>query len=312
MTMNQSWAFKVTDHAWKSSETLLRHLSDIVSKGGNFLLNIGPEADGTVPAPSVDALRAIGAWMAHHREAVHGTLGSPFPRRLPWGRVTRRAVAGGTRLYLHVWEWPADGQVLLPGLRSAPVQARLLADGVAVTARATDAGVVVTLPAAKPESLIPVVALDVAGDLAIDAPPPATDAQGRVILLPADAELAGPDDAKPVVEGFGEGAVITRLRDGAWRVRFHADLPHGGVWTLAMEVGTSAFNRLRITVGGDQGTASIRSVWATEKDAETLVERELGIFRLGSGTHSIEVRAELADVRPVRLGRLILTPVTRV
>ena len=311
MTMNQSWAFKVTDHAWKSSLTLLRHLSDIVSKGGNFLLNIGPEADGTVPAPSVESLRAIGAWMAVHREAIHGTQGSPFPRRLPWGRVTRRATEGGTRLYLHVWEWPADGTLLLPGLRSAPVAARLLAEGTAVTARTSDAGVVVTLPATAPAGPIPVVVVDLAGEPALDPPPPATDDQGRVVLLPADAELAGPDDAKPVVDGFGDGAVITNLRDGGWRVRFHGDLPHAGVWALSMEVGTAAFNRLRITVGGDQGTASVRSVWATEQDAETLVERELGVFRLGAGTHSIELRAELTDVRPLRLGRLVLTPLLR-
>ena len=264
-----------------------------------------------MPAPSVESLRAIGVWMAVHREAIHGTQGSPFPRRLPWGRVTRRATDGGTRLYLHVWDWPADGTLLLPGLRSAPGAARVLADGTPVSAQATDAGLVLRLPATAPAGLIPVVVLDLAGDLAIDPPAPATDAQGRVILVPADAELAGPDDAKPVVDGFGPEAVITNLRDGGWRVRFHADLPHAGIWALAMEVGTAAFNRLRITVGGDQGTASIRSVWATEKDAETLVERELGVFRLGAGTHSIELRAELTDVRPLRLGRLVLTPVGR-
>ena len=309
MTMNRSWAFKATDHDWKSADTLLRHLSDITSKGGNFLLNIGPAADGTVPAPSVETLRAIGAWMEVHHEAIRGTLGSPFPKRLPWGRVTRRAILGGTRLYLHVWEWPADGVVVLPGLRSVLVAACLLTDGRAVRAQATEAGVVVTLPTSAPVGPIPVVVLDLAGEPVLDPPGPTTDAQGRVVLLPADAELAGPDDAKPVVVGFGEQAVITQLRDGGWRVRFHAELPRAGIWAVALEVGTAAFNRLRVTVGGDQGTASVRSVWATEKDAETLIERELGVFRLGAGTHSIEVRAELTDVRPLRLGRLLVVPV---
>lgn len=75
-----------------------------------FLLNIGPRAEGSIPQKSIDRLEAVGRWMDVNGEAIHATQAGPFPRRLSWGRVTRKASEhGGTTLYLHVWDWPADG-----------------------------------------------------------------------------------------------------------------------------------------------------------------------------------------------------------
>ena len=64
MTMNTSWGYKHYDHNWKSSQTLIRMLVDIASKGGNLLLNVGPTAVGEIPEPSVERLQAMGKWMA--------------------------------------------------------------------------------------------------------------------------------------------------------------------------------------------------------------------------------------------------------
>ena len=89
MTMNDTWGFKSNDHNWKSLETLIRNLVDIASKGGNYLLNVGPTAEGQIPAPSVDRLKAIGRWLKVNGEAIHGTSASPF-KRLAWGRCTTR------------------------------------------------------------------------------------------------------------------------------------------------------------------------------------------------------------------------------
>ena len=82
MTMNDTWGFKSNGNNWKSTEELIKKLSDIVSNGGNFLLNIGPKADGTIPQPSVKRLGAIGAWMDVNGDAIYGTSASPF-HRLP-------------------------------------------------------------------------------------------------------------------------------------------------------------------------------------------------------------------------------------
>ena len=90
MTMNTTWGYSEHDHKWKSTETLIRNLIDIASKGGNYLLNIGPKGDGSVPQESVDSMKAIGAWMKVNGDAIYGTTASPF-EKLDWGRCTRKA-----------------------------------------------------------------------------------------------------------------------------------------------------------------------------------------------------------------------------
>ncbi|MEL7119127.1 MAG: alpha-L-fucosidase [Bacteroidota bacterium] len=111
MTMNDTWGFKKSDNNWKTEEDLIRKLIDIASKGGNFLLNIGPKANGEVPESSVKILKAIGDWMEVNSESIHGTTASPVEQP-NWGRYTKK----DNTIYAHVFEWPEEGKLSVKGI----------------------------------------------------------------------------------------------------------------------------------------------------------------------------------------------------
>jgi len=123
MTMNDTWGYKSYDNNFKSSEELIRKLVDIAGKGGNFLLNVGPTAEGLIPQPSVERLTAMGKWMKLNSESIYGTTASPIGKP-GWGRCTAKA----NRLYLHVFDWPTDGKLVVADLNSKVKGAYLLAD----------------------------------------------------------------------------------------------------------------------------------------------------------------------------------------
>jgi alpha-L-fucosidase len=108
-----------------SSRTECIHmLIDLVSKGGNLLLDIGPTADGRIPLIMVDRLLAMGRWLEVNGDSIHGTTASPFEGTLPWGRATRK----GDDLYLHVFDWPEDDILTVEGLATPITKATMLGD----------------------------------------------------------------------------------------------------------------------------------------------------------------------------------------
>lgn len=157
MTMNDTWGYNAYDHNWKSAETLLRNLIDIASKGGNYLLNVGPTATGRIPEASVERLRTMGRWLATNGDAIYETTASPFDTQLPFGRATRK----GSRVYLHVFDWPEDGSLNVPRLETPVRTAYLLADPqISVGVLEREDAVELRLPSAAPDSLAAVVVLE--------------------------------------------------------------------------------------------------------------------------------------------------------
>ena len=157
MTMNTTWGFKFYDDKWKSSETLIRNLIDIASKGGNYLLNVGPTAEGLIPAESVTRLSEMGRWMKTNSAAIYGTTASPFAKQLEFGRATSKP----GRVYLHVFNWPADGKLSVPAFGKTISRAYLLADlKQQLNISKSSDGAILQVPAKAPDAIATVIVLE--------------------------------------------------------------------------------------------------------------------------------------------------------
>jgi alpha-L-fucosidase len=164
MTMNDHWGWNKSDPDWKPLDVLVRNLIDVASKGGNYLLNVGPKADGTFPEQAVERLKGIGAWMGRHGEAIHGTQASPFDA-LAWGRCTVKRRGELTHLFLHVFERPVDGKLVLPGLGNEVNDAGwVYPPNTKLTVRREGSDVIVELPPELPDPIASVVQLCVRGE----------------------------------------------------------------------------------------------------------------------------------------------------
>lgn len=169
MTMNNHWGWNKFDKEFKSTEDLIRKLVDVASKGGNLLLNIGPKADGTFPQESIERLAGIGRWMDVNGESIYETTESPFAE-LAWGRCTKKVDGKKTTLYLHVFDWPADGKLVLGGLQSKVKKAFLLANKKSLKATSCEDGVIIDVPKKPLDVIDTVIVLIVKGAIEIKNP----------------------------------------------------------------------------------------------------------------------------------------------
>ncbi len=165
-TLNETWGYSRHDNNWKKTDEVIRRLVTIVSKGGNYLLNVGPTGLGIIPDPSVEILNAVGDWMQQNSESIYGTSPSPFPYDLPWGYSTRE----GNRLFLHVFDWPENGRLSLSGLNNeVEIAYSLLNPEVALSVeRDETGGLSIDLPAEQPDAINSVIVLEIDGDPDID------------------------------------------------------------------------------------------------------------------------------------------------
>lgn len=207
-----------------SSRTECVHmLIDLVSKGGNLLLDIGPTADGRIPLIMVDRLLAVGNWLTVNGDSIYGTTAGPDGATMPWGRMTTK----GDDLYLHVFEWPEDDQLVVDGLVTPITSAMMLGDRVTDRQLSVE-GNRIDLSGLHPFPHATVIHLEFEGLPKIDRSS-RPDAHGILTLDPVSAQLSGPNLR---VEQYpdAEGNTVASL--GYWN-----DTDATATWSVRLEPG---------------------------------------------------------------------------
>ena len=300
MTMNDTWGYKQDDQHWKSAAGLIRNLVDIVSKGGNYLLNVGPTSEGQIPEPSVERLQAVGQWMKVNGDAIYGTTATPF-KRLPWGRCTTRQTPAGTVLYLHVFDWPDNGQLLVPGLMNAVASAQLLADGRGLTVSTNADGVLISLPAMAPDPISSTVILNILGTPEVRDTPITADTDGSVRFPAGEAVLQG----KLQCESLGGKENIGFWTDSADTVSWTFRLDHAGTYQVKSELATPAVTRFEISVGDQKLVITSPVTKDYTKFKQVLLD---GGLRLPAGKLTLTIRPVADGWQPFNLRSITLRP----
>lgn len=306
-TLNESYGFSAHDANWKDTTTVIRLLSDVVSKGGNLLLNIGPDAHGRVPEPAERSLRGVGAWMRVNGEAIHGTTASPFDR-LPWGRATQKSGV----LFLHVHDWPTDGRLVVP-MKGRVRTAAILGGGAITSWIASDAHggqLVLEVPPAPVDAACTVVRLDLDG--AVEPVPHRVvpGADGSLVLTPGDAVLDGGSIRVEHSGGASAPANIGFWVDAnasvAWPVWVGSD--QAGAFDAAIEFACEdASAGARVDVLVDGAPAGTQLLVPSTGGWDRYQAANLGRVALSGGAHTITLRAAskpgqaVCNVRGVRL-----------
>ena len=224
-TVAHSWGFHAQEEQWKSTSTLLHSLINNVSLNGNFMLNIGPRANGDVPHEITQRLLQMGDWLAVNGESVYGSGAFDLPKdQHDWGKITCKTEASGkTKLYLHLFNWPLNHQITLTGIKDAPARAYLLADKQKSALPFTKNQVLTTiaLPALQPDPYVSVLVLEYDSYPAIEDGLVAQTLFGGYSLTPLN--LADATGSSELTEAARYGSIpahiqINKSSTYQWRV----------------------------------------------------------------------------------------------
>ena len=153
MTINKTWAYNANDHDYKSAEFLIRSLVEVASRGGNLLLNVGPQPDGLIQPEFQQRLRTIGDWIAINGESIYGTTFGPVQNM-----KSVRSMAKRGKLFLHIFDWPSS-PLEISGLQTKVLSAHVLASGQSLKFRQTERGLQIDLPRQAPDPKVAVIAV---------------------------------------------------------------------------------------------------------------------------------------------------------
>jgi len=306
ITINaDSWGYNKYETEFKTSRDLIRMLIEVVSKGGNLLLNVGPMPDGRIPDEFVSRLKAIGAWMKVNGESIYGSTASPFERFPFFGRATVK----GNNLYLHVFQWPVNGRLRVPGLRNHVKQAFLLAQPsmkLVVSRQGQD--VIVTLPKEAPDEIASVVVL------VLDGTP---DVAPFIVRPNADGVIELSAESCEIETLFGQRAKKENFLDHVFVTQWtrSEDVP---TWTFSIPAPGRYGVKIIYGAGRESEGASFEIVAGTARlgdkiqptpNALIFQSRTVGEMTLEAGVQKLQVKvAGIRQRTAMNLEKVLLEP----
>jgi alpha-L-fucosidase len=307
MTMNHTWGYKSYDEDWKSTEDLLHKLIDIASKGGNFLLNVGPKPDGTIPQASIDRLAEIGRWMDVNSESIYGTVASPF-RRPWWGRCTRKELENGdTRLYLQVFDWPEDKYLFVPVNNEAIQCYSLSGIKEMYEVEKAEEGLVVRLTGEAADEISSVFVLDIKGSPDVPNQNIIQNETGALILNPEQSDLenrgyVSSNHAKLIRDT--ELSYITWKETRTW-MEWPIEISSDKVFDIYVTIATtSADNKIIIEVGEEKKEFQLPDT----KGLDSFQEVKLGTISIPGGASTLTVKGNKDNWQECYMSNIELRP----
>lgn len=321
-TTNESFGYNSKDQSHKKPGNFIHLLAKAASRGGNILLNMGPRPDGTVDPADVKVFQGIGAWWKINGESIRGTTRTPLPRQTWTGESTLK----GSTLFLHVFEWPKNGELLVSGLKTGVKKVRLLSapEQEITMKRLNEFDVVLSgLPATPPDTASSVIALECEAPPVTDNARLVSPAVGLNTLSILDGKLEG-SAAYRVGRGIGDAWSVNWIDTTAaenWSVR----LTEKAVFDVSVIYDASAPATTNRLVEGDAGkelakanTGAGGSYLVTIGEGRfpktvrigSGVSEPLGRITLEPGRHVFRISAtEVTGVELFRLRRIVLDPV---
>jgi alpha-L-fucosidase len=276
MTLNDTWGYKSDDTNWKSTQTLVRMMCDINSKGGNFMLNIGPDGKGDFPPGCVDRLKEIGAWMRVNGDAIYGSQAGPYTHPFAWGRIGRK----GNTINLFVFNWPTDGQLHVPLTGKVGKAAVLGFPQMTVSASTSDKGLDLVLPKARPDEPVAVIALTFKGEPqalpSVIQPGP----DGSLTLSVGDADIEGKGN---LTMSMDEPPVMLNWRKENVAPVWTISVPKAGKYDVSMRYACDASK-----AGSDfqlcMGTNTLAGKTFATKGHDDFLTFDLGTLQIDGNT----------------------------